>query len=301
MTRPAFARAFAPALALVAALATAVAAAAQTPAGAAAEPSRIVIAGGDLAEIAHALGATDRIVGVDSTAMYPPALTELPQIGYVRALSPEGVLSLTPDLLIGAYDTGPDTALDKLRAAGLRIELAPAGQDTYSVPDKIAFVGALLGAEAEAAALADSYRTEMAELAETIAGLTTRPRVLFFLAMREGAPLVAGADTAAQTMIELAGAQNAAEGFTGYKPMNREAVLAAAPDVILMMEGRHDAAGGAEAILALPEIAPTPAGRAGRLVTMDGLKLLGFGPRTPEAVRELAAELHPEDRGRLGL
>ncbi len=282
-------------LALVAAaLVTAVTATAQSS-------ERVVVAGGDLAEIAHLLGAGDRIVGVDSTSLHPPALTELPQIGYVRALSPEGVLSLTPDLLLGAYDTGPAAALDKLRAAGLRIELAPGNQTAEGVPEKIAFVGGVLGLEAEAEALSAAYRAEMAALAEVIAGVSSQPRVLFILAMREGAPLVAGTDTAAEAMIELAGATNAVSGFTGYKPMNREAVLAAAPEVILMMAGRHDGVGGADGVLSLPEIAPTPAGQAGRLVTMDGLKLLGFGPRTPEAVRELAGELHPEDRARLGL
>jgi iron complex transport system substrate-binding protein len=264
-------------------------------------PERVVVAGGDLAEIAHALGAGDRLVGVDTTSLYPPELAELPQIGYVRALAPEGVLSLSPDLLIGAHDAGPASALDKLRAAGLVVEIAPAAQGAGSVPAKIDFVGGLLGLETEAAALAEVYRAEMARLQEIIAGVSDRPRVLFILALRDGAPLVAGADTAAQAMIELAGARNAATGFTGYQAMNREAVLAAAPDVVLMMEGRDHGAGGPDAVLALPEIAPTPAGQAGRLVTMDGLLLLGFGPRTPDAVRQLAAALHPGDRERLGL
>ncbi len=265
------------------------------------DPQRIVIAGGDLAEIVNALGAADLIVGVDSTTLFPPELTELPQIGYVRALAPEGVLSLAPDLLIGASDTGPATALDKLRAAGLAVELAPEVQGAASVPAKIDFVGELLGREAEAAALAAAYEAEMAALAETLSGVSDHPRVLFVLAIREDAPLVAGAGTSAEAMIELSGAENAATGFDGYKAMSREAVLAAAPDIVLMMAGRDETAGGPAAVLALPEIAATPAGRDGRLVTMDGLLLLGFGPRTPAAVRELAGLLHPADRERLGL
>lgn len=263
------------------------------------EPQRIVVAGGDLAEIVHALGEADRIVGVDSTSTYPPSMSALPQIGYVRALAPEGLLSLAPDLLIGASDAGPAEALDKLRAAGLRIELAPDVEGAESVPAKIAFVGALLGREAEAGALSAAYAAEMERLAGTIAGVSSRPKVLFILAMQGSAPLVAGEGTSAEAMIRLAGAENAAAGFAGYKPMSREAILAAAPDVVLMMNGRDEGAGGREAVLALPEIAPTPAGRNGRLVTMDGMLLLGFGPRTPEAVRRLAAALHPEDSGLL--
>ena len=280
-------------------LAAALAAAILAAPAAAEAPTRIVVAGGDLTEIVHALGGGERIVGVDTTSLHPAAVTELPQIGYVRALAPEGVLSLRPDLLIGAADAGPADALIKLRAAGLRVEIAPNVEGADSVPAKIGFVGEILGLEAEAEALSVTYAAEMAELAEIVAGIASRPKVLFILAMQGNAPLVGGDETAAGAVIALAGADNAATGFEGYKPMSREAVLAAAPDVVLMMDDRLDTFGGPDAILALPEIAPTPAGRNGRLVTMDGLLLLGFGPRTPEAVRQLAAELHPEDGGQL--
>jgi len=262
---------------------------------------RIVVAGGDLTEIVVALGAGDRIVGVDSTSQHPPEMQERAQIGYVRQIAPEGVLSLRPDLVIASADAGPAPALDKLRAAGLRIELAPEGDGAESVPAKIAFVGRLLGREAEAAALSQAYRAEMARLAAAVAEVTARPRVLFVLSIQNGAPLVGGADTSADAMIALAGGVNAATGFAGYKPVGREAVIAAAPEVILMMDGHADSLGGAAAVLARPEMALTPAGGSGRAITMEGLLLLGFGPRTPEAVRRLAALLHPEDAARLGL
>jgi iron complex transport system substrate-binding protein len=261
---------------------------------------RIVVAGGDLTEIVVALGAGERIVGVDSTSLHPPEMRERAQIGYVRRIAPEGVLTLAPDLLIGAADAGPAAALDKLRAAGLRVELAPEGGGAESVPVKIAFVGRIVGREAEAAALAEAYRAEMARLAAAIAEVSGRPRVLFVLSIQNGAPLVGGSGTSADAMIALAGGVNAATGFADYKPMNREAVIAAAPDVLLMMDGHANNLGGAAAVLARPEMALTPAGRAGRAVVMDGLLLLGFGPRTPEAVRRLAALLHPDDAARLG-
>ena len=44
-------------------------------------PQRIVSAGGDLTEIIFALGASDRLVGVDSTSNYPEAATKMDQIG----------------------------------------------------------------------------------------------------------------------------------------------------------------------------------------------------------------------------
>jgi iron complex transport system substrate-binding protein len=254
---------------------------------------RIVVAGGDIAEIVAALGAADRMLGVDTTSLYPPELTELPSIGYARALSAEGVLSLAPDLLLGAHDAGPAAVLDQLRAAGLAVALAPGGAGMEAVPEKIAFVAGALGLAPEGQALTDAYRAEMSEVLGDVGAMPGRPSVLFILTLRDGAPMVGGAGTSAEAMIALAGGVNAARGFDGYKPMNREAIMAAAPDVVLMMDRHGEETGGPAEVLALPEFAATPAGRAGRGVAMDGMLLLGFGPRTPEGVRELAALLHP--------
>ncbi len=262
---------------------------------------RVVIAGGDLAEIAFALGAGSWIVGVDSTSTWPEAALDLPQIGYVRRLSAEGVLSLSPDLLLLAPDAGPDTALRQIESAGATILTAPDVEGSAGIAPKIRFVGAALGLEAEAEALAASTETALAEAATKVARLTSQPRVLFILHLQGAAPLVGGAGTSADEIIRLAGGQNAASAIEGFKPMGREAMIAAAPDVILMMESRAEAAGGLAAVLSLPEIALTPAGRAGRGIAMDGMKLLGFGPRTPEAVRELARALHPGEAEAVGL
>lgn len=270
--------------------------------GAANAQDRIVSAGGDISEIIHAFGAGDRLVGVDSTSNYPPSMKGIDQIGYVRALSAEGVLSLTPDILIGANDTGPENVVDQLRAAGLEVALAPdVPDDANSVPAKISFVGELLGEEEKAAEMVAVYTTEMADIAEIIGQIEGKPRVLFILSIQEGAPLVGGDGSSAEAIIELAGGVNAAEGVQGYKPMNSEAIIAANPDVILMMNGRSDHAGGKDEILGRPDLAQTNAGKSGTLIEMDGMLMLGFGIRTPSAVRELAHALHPEDAERLGL
>lgn len=262
---------------------------------------RIVIAGGDLTEIAWALGAGERVVGVDTTSTWPPAAAGLPQIGYVRSLSAEGVLSLTPDLLLAAADAGPDIALDQLRAAGVTVAVAPAADQVGAIPAKIAFVGDALGLDAEAEQLAEAFTAKLAAVREKVGRLDDRPRVLFILAARNGAPLVAGEGTSADGMIALAAGQNAATGFQGYKPMSEEAIIAARPDVILMMQEHAEQIGGASAVLDRPEIALTPAGRAGRVIAMPGMLLLGFGPRTPAAIAELARLLHPDGAPEAGL
>jgi iron complex transport system substrate-binding protein len=260
---------------------------------------RLLVLGGDLAEIVFALGAGDRIVATDDTALWPPEAAALPKVGYLRRLSAEGVLSLMPDLVLASPDAGPPGVLDQLRAAGLSIETAPEGQGFEAVAPKIAFVGRALGRETGADALAAQVTQEMAAVEAALESLPDRPSVLFLISVANGAPMASGSGTAADAMIRLAHARNAVEGFEGYKPLSAEAALGLAPEAVLLPDHAAAAAGGGAAALELAGLAQTPAGRAGRVVVMDGLKLLGFGPRTPQAVAELARALHPDAAARL--
>lgn len=256
------------------------------------EARRIVVVGGALTEVVYALGAQDRIVGVDTTSSYPPETEALAKVGYMRRLSAEGVLSLKPDLVLAAADAGPPSVLDSLGAAGVAVRTAPDNDSIDGVYEKIRFVGETLGQEDKAEALVEQVRAEMASVAEQIAAAKDAPKVLFLISAG-GAPIAAGDDTSAATVIEKAGGRNAVIGFEGYKPLSMEAAVAAQPDVVLVPTHAVAMMGGEAAILARPELQATPAGREGRLVVMDGLLLLGLGPRTPEAVATLARALHP--------
>ena len=257
-------------------------------------PTRIVTAGGDLTEIVVALGDSDKLVGVDTTSRYPPAISDLASIGYVRRLSPEGLLTLTPDLLIGSHDMGPDTALEQLEAAGVTVAIAPEGRGAEAVPEKIAFIAGLLRREDEARDLIAAYWDDMEEVAAKVATIETKPKVLFVLSLREGAPIVGGVETPAHDIITLAGGENVAAEIQGWKTFNQEAIIGAAPDAILVMGSHLEGMGGVESLLARPDIALTPAGRTGNVLTVDGALMLQFGPRTPEGVRALAGLLHPD-------
>lgn len=263
--------------------------------------ARVVVAGGALTEIAFALGAGGRVVGVDSTSTWPEAARALPQIGYFRDLAPEGLLSLAPDLLLAEHGAGPAATLARLRGAGVRVAVGPEVVRASQIAAKIAFAGDELGRAAAARALAETLRAELARVAAAVARLDARPRVLFVMSLAAGAPVVGGAGTAAGEMIARAGGTNAAAGVTGYKPMSREAILAAAPEAVLMMDHQARGLGGGARLLARPEFAATPAARAGRSIAMPGAYLLGLGPRTPQAVADLARALHPGDAERVGL
>ena len=271
----------------------AMAAAAALPARAQ-TPPRIVSVGSALTEIVYALGAEGLLVGVDTTSQYPAAAQALPQVGYMRALSAEGVLSLKPTLVIATTAAGPATTLDQLRATGVEVIVLPDLYDYDSVIAKIAAVGRVTGKLAEAEAMIARGRGDMAALTARLAKATGKPRVLFLLSMGGGAPQAAGRDTAADGIIRLAGGANAIDGYAGYRPLTPEAVIASRPDVVLVTRQTAQAMGGAQAVLDQPALRQTPAGRAGKVLEFDTLLLLGFGPRTPQAALELAMALHPE-------
>jgi iron complex transport system substrate-binding protein len=152
-----------------------------------------------------------------------------------------------------------------------------------AVADTLDLPGKALSAEVQAGLVAAA-----AESAEII----SPKHVLFILSLQGGGVMAGGEGTEAEGIIRLAGGVNAATGFRGYKPMTAEAVLAAQPDVILMMDREGDLSISNADVLAHPALSQTPAARDGAVVRMDGMLLLGFGPRTPMAARALHAALY---------
>jgi iron complex transport system substrate-binding protein len=257
------------------------------------DSSRIVSIGGAVTETIYALGLQNRIVGVDTTSLYPPeALKRAPNVGYMRALSAEGILSLKPSWVIAIDGSGPPAALKLVSDAGVPLTMVHDEPSPEGVAAKIEAIGKLLGAEEKAVALADETRARFA-LVEHMRPQTPKPpRVLFILSLQNGRPMVGGRGTAADAMIRLAGGANAADAIDGYKPMTDEGIIAAAPDVILKMNNGN-MVGAADEIFSLPAFAATPAAAKRALIGMDGLYLLGFGPRSPDAARDLMAALYP--------
>lgn len=254
---------------------------------------RLVVAGGALTEIVVALGLGDRLAGVDSTSLHPYGLTsKLPQVGYVRTLSAEGILSLSPSLLIASDHAGPPATLAQLKAAGLPILVVPESYVDPAVPKKIRMVAESVGRAADGERVAAAVEADQKAVQAMVAPLK-KPRVLFVLSTSNGSILAAGQETSADAMLRLAGAQNVVTDYRNFKPLNAEAALAADPDVILLPGHSFEALGGAAGVAALPALKPTRALRDGRVHAMDTLYMLGLGPRIAHATRDLAELLHP--------
>lgn len=252
--------------------------------------NRLVTVGGAVTETVFALGAGNRVIAVDSTSRYPAPAARLPQVGYLRALAPEGLISLSPDLLLLSEEAGPPQAVAVLRAAGTALALVPDRPGADGVTRKIAAVATALGLDG--AALAGQVAADWQVLDAPIAALPPLP-ALFVLSAARGSPLVSGRDTHADAMLRAAGARNLITGFAGYRPLSAEAAASLAPEVIVMMDHALAEAGGVDAVLRMPALAVTPAAAARRVVALDGSYMLGFGPRAAHARRDLAALLHP--------
>jgi iron complex transport system substrate-binding protein len=252
---------------------------------------RLVTLGGGITEMTYLLGAEAQLVGTDTTSLFPEAAQRTPKVGYMRQLSAEGLLSLKPQAIIATTEAGPPVVIDQVRSAGVQVELVEADHTWGEVQRKLAAVGKASGREVRAKELAAQLDARWAQVQQQIAQANAKangrkPRMLFILAHAQS-PSVSGQKTAADALIQLCGGINVMTGYNGYRPMTAEAMASAAPDVILTTTMGIEAQGGLEKFWSRPELALTPAFKRKALVHMESLKLLGFGPRMPEAVWEL--------------
>lgn len=259
----------------------------QCSARAEAQQKRIVAAGGVITEIAYALDRADWLVGIDSTSQHPPeALRSKANVGYVRALSAEGLLSLKPDHVIAVEGAGPPDVLRLIREARVPITLIAEDYTEAGVLQRIRQVGAALDAQAAASRLIEDVEARFRRLVDERTQFSRKPRALFVLSLQNGRVLVGGRNTSADAIIGMAGGENVASMVEGFKPLSDEGIIAAAPEVIILMKRGEHAMAAAD-LFAHAAFRLTPAAANQALISMDGLYLLGFGPRTPDAARDL--------------
>ena len=262
----------------------------------AAEARRIVSIGGAVTETFYALGAQGELVGVDTTSLFPEVARSLPSVGYARQLSAEGVLSLRPTLVVANEDAGPPAVLRQLEAARVPLVVLDGGHRFEGTLTRTQRLAELCGRTDAGGELVARLKREWQMSTDRVAQLSKgrpAPRVLFVLSHTVTQMRVAGRATGADAMIGYAGGVNVlGSSFEGYKPLTPEAMIAAAPDIILSTDQGLAAAGGIDGLLKAPGLAQTPAGRARRVVALEALLLIGFGPRLPQAVSALAEAIH---------
>lgn len=242
---------------------------------------RVVTLGGTVTEIVYALGQGDRLVGNDESSLYPEAATALPRVGYYRAVPVEGVLALSPDLVLASEQSGPLDALSKLKEVGVALEIISDEPSVQSLNERILQIGNALGVPERGKQFAKSVDAALRE----VQALPESQARAVLLMNRTGTPQGAGSDTAAGLILQLSGLTNVLANQHGYKPISAEALGGLAPQVIVVPRMSLDAAGGMEKFLRMPGIASTPAAANRCIIVMEDLLALGTGPRLPQAIR----------------
>ena len=254
---------------------------------------KTIVAGGSLTEIIYFLNEEEKLVAVDITSNYPEKATELPSIGYVRTLSTEGVLSLDPNLILGEEDMGPPLVIDQIKSTGVDLRVIEEDYTLESITGKILCVGEILGVKEKATKLINSeLQKNIDNLIDTrLAGVNKNKKVMIILGMDGTSPMVAGLQTSGNGFIGMIGASNIMSSFEGWKPVSAESILVQNPDLIIITNRGLNNFGTIEKLAQHPSLAFTNAAENLNILAIDGMSLLGFGPRTIEVANTVAEKL----------
>ncbi|HHX8748245.1 TPA: heme/hemin ABC transporter substrate-binding protein [Morganella morganii] len=243
----------------------------------------IITLGGDVTEIVFALGAGDRVIARDTTSEHPPQVTQLPDVGYLRLLNAEALLSLQPSLILASELAYPSAVLSQISMAGIPVVTVSAKAELTAITTKISQIAEALALQSAAAALTADIDRKLNAVPQTPLPVN----VLFLLSHTGTAPMAAGTDTAADSLIRSAGGKNAAGSFRRYRPLSAEGMIAAQPDLVVITRSGLASLGSTDKLWQLPGLAQTPAGKHKRVLVADDMGFLGFGLQTPETLRQL--------------
>ena len=254
---------------------------------------RIIPLDGDVAEVVFALGLGANVVATDLSATYPPEADALPEIGYQRALSAEAVAAFSPTVLLATDIAGPPEALDDMRRLGFPLVIVPNDATSTGAGRKIRAVAAALGVPRRGESLAQEVDDAIASAAVGPDAVEEPLRVIALYLRGTAAQLVLGESSNTRWLIEAAGGidVSAAMGITDPVPISAEAILAAAPQVVLVPEAGLTSVDGIDGLLEIGGIGETPAGQGRRVLAYDDQLLLGNGPRTAEMLARLRDDL----------
>lgn len=268
----------------------------KTPSQEQAKPNKIIALGGSVTETIFELGLDSLLVGVDVTSTYPPSLDALPRVGHVRGLSAEKMMALQPTLILDGAGMAPDVE-QQLIGGGIEVVRLPLANQTDSAFAQFRQIGTVLNKTKEAEDMVLANQEKLASLNRIKDTATWSPKVVFIYSRGQGNLTVAGANTQADAMLQLAGATNPFQSqFEGFKPLTAEAMVTAAPDILFLFTDAYEAMGGMDGLLAVPGVAATPAGTNQRVVHLDGHFATGFGPRFAEAATTLFQMFHAAPR-----
>jgi iron complex transport system substrate-binding protein len=249
-------------------------------------PSKIVSLSAAHVEVLYAIGAGDQLVAGDLYSDCPAAAAELEHLDSF-APSVEAITALEPDLVILGFPA-PDlqSALADVEVPSFLLKPPP---DVSGVLDQMDLLGQIVGHPKEAG---DYVAGMNARIDEIIAGLPEAEQPAVFHEV-DNTLYSAGPGSFVGDLYDILEALNIADE-TGepFPQMSNEAVIAAAPEVIILAD--EEAGESAETVSARPGWDSIPAVQNGRIHPVDPDIVSRPGPRLIEALQTLAALLYPE-------
>lgn len=256
---------------------------------------------GTLAATVFSLGLGENVVGRDTSTGFAEA-AGLPEVTHSgHQLSAEAILALAPTVIITDSSIGPWDVVLQMRQAGIPVVVVSPDRSLDTVGTLTQSVADALGVSAEGEALVAHLAQQIETTEATISSIApTDPgdklRILFlYVRGNAGVYYIFGSESGADALItSLGGIDVAGEsGIVGMRPMTAEALVEAAPDVVLVMTKGLESVDGVDGLLErVPAIATTPAGQNRRIVDMADDQILSFGPRTPAVLDALAVALY---------
>ena len=247
--------------------------------------ARVVVLANGVAEIMNSLNARALIVGRD-LASSEKALEDIPVVTSGHQVIPEKVIALKPDLVIIDASTGPKSAIDQIRSAGIRVEQTPESWNLADISLKVQAVANVIGAPQQGELLNQSISSAI-----TNSKLSSKPRIAFlYLRGTSSIYLIGGEGSGADSLISAIGGIDvgAATLPRPFNTLTAESLATLNPDVIIVMTKGLESVGGISGLLKLPGVAQTEAGKKQAVIDVDDSLLLSFGPRTPSLVQVLA-------------
>jgi iron complex transport system substrate-binding protein len=254
--------------------------------------TRIVCVSKQLNEIIFALGAGDKVVGVDLSSTYPPEIKNLPTVGYHRLLSTEGIISLNPTVVFHDGGIAPETVIPQLQKVGIPIKEFHSPMTFDSTCILIHTLAKEFDADKKADELCAKLDADMKKAAEKRKEYKTVPRVLIIHYGRQmNNYFVMGKKGNQNSLIEMAGGVNAAD-TSGFRLLSAESIVNSQPDVILATDFGFDRLGSEDKFVELPGIGLTPAAKNHKIFRIEEHDLVYFGPRTGEIVTMIMELIH---------
>lgn len=259
---------------------------------------RIVCLSKHLTEMVFALGKGHNIVAVDLSSTYPDSAKLLKTVGYHRALSPESIIAMNPDLVIHSNDIGPENVLPQITKVGLNIKAFGGANTIDSAKMLLKELGQFFGEEKKADSLIHKVDADIARAADTLRAMhladTPKVMIIHFGRAQNIYFVMSGRKGVGDQMIRLAGGQVVTYDAKGARQISAEAVAASNPDIILATDYGYDQMGSMDKFISsVPGVALTNAGKNKRIVRFEEHDLIYFGPRTGENIISLAHLLHP--------